>query len=284
MAEMALGVTVLWGRDVLATRHLAEGEWAAVGEAEESLAPLPVEPFVFGAVVGGRGICHVPAGQRGFKRRNDGVSELLFGPSDIELRVGEEIRVPVGAFTLLAVGGPRAILPARAGRPQRGRRRHLGAPGLIAIVSAVALAHVAALTLGLLGRPDREPSPLAAETAAEVRMLLAEASERATSDEDGFDEQPPSQSHETAPDGASLEEPSAPNADHDVLASFPPGSSERPDLTCRAGESPVSTPPTASLAGTTDRDGAFLGVLAPGAGLVAFLGLGALALRGRLRG
>lgn len=286
MPEVALDVVVLWGRDVLTTRQLVEGDEALIGDGAGALAPLPFGyaalddedeggSFVFGHVDGARAYCRLPGGLRGYKVRRDGVRELLFGPQSVRVLAGEEIRVPLGAITLVATGASRASLPKQARPP----RRRLPVPTVLGAITAVALAHVGLLTLGSVAEPASRERTLALETAVDVRMLLAAA--EADGPGAGFGPEGPGETPLDEDEGEDTPPGPEPAETEAVLASLPPAGGGGAPM-CRAPDA-AGAEAGAGVASAPEDGSASIGFAAPATGFAALLGLGLLGFVGRGR-
>ncbi len=151
----ALEVRVLWGEDVLVHHQLREGGQARIG-GPGSLVSLPLsglgevldgEGFVFARLKTGVSVVHMPAGARGFRRRADGIPELVRGPAELVVQQGEELRMLLGAFTLVAT--PTEHREATAGV----RWRRL-APVAFGITVGALLLFVAASTIADIPETD----------------------------------------------------------------------------------------------------------------------------------
>lgn len=115
-ASLGALVTVRWGEDVVATKHLSEGLSASVGADTATLAPIPCEPLGLAAVVvaevrGGVPIAFVPRGAVGFRERPRMLPSPVAGPSEISLSAGDTVSYSIGEFLIVVTAEESAKAP-----------------------------------------------------------------------------------------------------------------------------------------------------------------------------
>lgn len=175
-------VTVRWGEDVVAARHLVDGGAATIGADIEAIAPIPCEPLGLRAVIvaevrGGEPVALVPRGAVGFRERPRALPSPVAGPSEITLAAGDTVSFSIGPFMVAVTAEEPANAAWAAPVPfadALSPARH---------VAVAALAH--ALLIGLAAQ-SAQASALedAGPDHAELARYLAAADDRSRVAED----------------------------------------------------------------------------------------------------
>jgi len=171
MTATALDVTARWGDVVLAARHLHSGDLAIVGDGPDDFTVVPdgveIESFVFAGVQGESARVELPRGTRAWINRPGQPAQLLFGPSEHTLSVGESIKAQLGKL----------LLEAHATHAEAARSTPMASlRGLhwTRVVAAAALAHAGLLGLGgLASLYADEPTPDVVENRWSMTAYLA---------------------------------------------------------------------------------------------------------------
>jgi hypothetical protein len=169
---VALDASLLWQDDVLAFRHLARTGAVVAGDAVGGLGPIPRDAFTFARLDRGIARVTIPDGAIATVRRADDRREIIAGPAEARLSLGDTVALPLGALVLRAVAV--APIPLALDAP-RGPR----AGGALVHVAVAAAVHLAVLGLSLHAALARGPDEDEAR-ADTIRGLLvsAENSER----------------------------------------------------------------------------------------------------------
>ena len=165
---LAAFVTLRWKGELYAAEHVSDGQTAALGEGEGSLAPLDTEGSVVVAeVVKGVPLARIPAGIRARFDGSGAPTRILLGPARVPLAEGERVELRLGAFVVRIEGA------LREGRPRHVPR---AVPTRVLLGAAVLL-QAAFLLCGALAR-GVAPEEQAADDARVLRALWVASAER----------------------------------------------------------------------------------------------------------
>jgi hypothetical protein len=171
-------VSLDWKGDTIATRCACSGESVALGDAADSMAPLPAEllgaaRLVIADADGGPHV-RVPEGKVASIRTGAGHMRLVAGPARVALVAEEEATVLFGAFEV--------VVAAHA--KEAGARRRRVAAGAWVHTAMVAAIHAGLLFAGsraaLASQTETEPDP----HVEQMRAYLAAADERSAASDD----------------------------------------------------------------------------------------------------